>query len=109
MSFRYNLIGHKEKEICSISLASNGLSEVLFNAGVRILAHDLTFQECKAAYVALDGDFEFLRFADDFQSAVLNEDDAVPSRAWQSKAPNRWDERFEGITPMMQYANRHKI
>jgi hypothetical protein len=109
MSFRYNLIGHKEKEICTIDLAGNGLSEHLFDQGVRILKHDLSFQEAKAAYMALDGDYEFLRFRDDFQEAMMDKADKDPGRAWQSKAPNRFDERFEGITPMMQYANRRRI
>ena len=108
---RTNVLINKALRICTTQLASEGLSDGLFNAGVRIEEHCLNLTEA-LNYIRSKVDASFEAYAlEEFLEQVFSENQEDGSRTTQwvgYKAPFG-ETTDKGLTPQMQYDRRKWI
>tara|TARA_R110000868_G_C10448903_1_gene726155 strand:- start:167 stop:502 length:336 start_codon:yes stop_codon:yes gene_type:complete len=109
---RTNVVIHKALRICTTQLASEGLSDRLFNAGVRIEEHCLNLTEalnyinCK-----VDASFEAYALEEFLEQVFASEDggDGVRTTQWVGYKAPFGETTDKGLTPQMQHDRRKWI
>jgi len=100
----YNIISYKDPKegmLMAANIAAHGVSDFLFNNGVRVVEHALTREQVKE-YMQFYGtsykqcDYEHL-----FELVTSNSDfQAEPGRAWKGRYENRWDNKLDPKYPI---------
>jgi len=108
---RTNVVIHKALRICTTQLASEGLSDKLFNAGVRIEEHCLNLTEA-LNHIRCKVDASFEAYAlEEFLEQVFskNQEDGSRTTQWVGYKAPFGETTDKGLTPQMQHDRRKWI
>ena len=107
---RTNVLIHREKKICSIQPAEDGLSDSLFEAGVRVFKHCLNKTAAlNCIKAALDASYEVYEL-DEFKEMVFeDQDDGARAATWVGNKSPFGETTDKGKTMTMIYQQRKWI
>lgn len=102
----YNILSYndpKEGKVIATNIAPQGLSDFLFNNGVRILAPALTREEVRGFIQRHDITYDHIDYSELIERVTSNSDYETPEpgRAWKNlKETNKWDNEKDPIDPI---------
>ena len=107
---RTNVLVHRALRICTVLPAQDGLSDALFNAGVRIQEHCLNLTEAVNYIRAMDVALESYDFEEFKELVYGNEkDDGSRGLNWVGLKAKYGETTDKGLTPEMAFERRHWI
>ena len=99
----YNILSYKdpkEGNLMAVNIAPQGLSDFLFNNGVRILAHALTADEVRGFITDKAFTHDHTEYAKLVELVTSNSDTTYePARAWKGRYDNPWDNKLDPKYP----------
>ena len=99
----YNILSYKDPNegmLMAVNIAPQGLSDFLFNNGVRILAPALTRDEVRGFIVSHNISFDHVEYNEMVERVTNNTNhDQEPSRAWKGRYSNPWDNKLNPKYP----------
>jgi hypothetical protein len=101
----YNVLSYNdpnEGKVIATNIAPQGLSDFLFNNGVRILAPALTREEVRGFIQRHDITYDHIDYSELVERVTSNSDyEPEPGRAWKNlKETNKWDNEKDPIDPI---------
>ena len=107
---RTNVLVHRTLRICTVLPAPEGLSDTLFDAGVRIQEHCLNLTEAINYIRAMDATYESYDF-EEFKELVYGDekDDGSRGLNWVGHKPKFGKTTDKGLTLEMMHERRHWI
>ena len=102
----YNILSYKDPNegmLMAVNIAPQGLSDFLFNSGVRILAPALTREQVRGFIQKHDITYDHINYSELVERVTSNSDYETPEpeRAWKNlKETNKWDNEKNPIDPI---------
>lgn len=99
----YNILSYKDPNegmLMAVNIAPQGLSDFLFNSGVRILAPALTREQVRGFIIKMAFTHDHTEYAKLVEIVTNNSNTtSEPARAWKGRYSNPWDNKLDPKYP----------